>query len=129
MPLSLRVLSVALKAKTALYSLNPSANGALTLNGMPSLNAPDCGAYVGSSSSDAMHLERQASLNLASINIVGEYTCQVRAAAISVPIHTPALQHRVIRSPACLCRVPGRLYSVAVIRKWSACNIVAGLLL
>jgi len=65
-----------LEGQNCIYAMNPTINGGLTLNGTPSINAPDCGAYVGSNSFDAMHLEGQASLNLASINIVGQYTCQ-----------------------------------------------------
>jgi Putative Flp pilus-assembly TadE/G-like len=65
-----------LEGQDCIYAMNPTINGGLTLNGTPSLNAPECGAYVGSNSFDAMHLEGQASLNLASINIVGQYTCQ-----------------------------------------------------
>jgi hypothetical protein len=65
-----------LEGQNCIYAMNPTAHDSLALNGTPDLNAPDCGAYVGSSQSDAMHLEGQASLNLASINIVGDYECQ-----------------------------------------------------
>jgi Flp pilus assembly protein TadG len=65
-----------LEGQNCLYALNPTANNTLTLVGTPSINAPECAAYVGSNSDSAMHLEGQASLNLASIDIVGEYTCQ-----------------------------------------------------
>jgi Flp pilus assembly protein TadG len=65
-----------LEGQDCLYALNPTVNSSLALAGTPNLNAPDCSAYVGSSSHDAMHIEGQASLNLASIDIVGNYTCQ-----------------------------------------------------
>jgi hypothetical protein len=65
-----------LEAQDCIYALNPSASSSFVLLGSPNLNAPDCGVYVASSSSDAMHLEGEATLNMASIDIVGEFTCQ-----------------------------------------------------
>ena len=64
-----------LEGQNCLYAMNPTINGGLTVSGTTSINAPACGAYVGSNSWDAMHVTGNTSLNLASINIVGEYTC------------------------------------------------------
>jgi Flp pilus assembly protein TadG len=65
-----------LEGQNCIYALNPTANAGLKLAGTPNLNAPDCSVYVGSNSGSAMHLEGQASINVAAINIVGEYNCQ-----------------------------------------------------
>jgi hypothetical protein len=65
-----------LEGEYCIYALNPTQNDSLRLSGTPNLNAPECGVYVGSDSSSAMRIGGGASINVAAIDIVGNYTCE-----------------------------------------------------
>jgi hypothetical protein len=68
-----------LEGQYCIYALNPTANDSLRLSGTPNLNAPECGVYVGSDSSSAMRIGGGASINVAAIDIVGDYTCETQS--------------------------------------------------